>query len=88
MTTIHDEEKIEEIFNLAEALGGWEQEKVYNAMKLYAEHIHQKTIDECIACVPIIEDVYSEYEESPENRLIAYRQFQKLTLTNLNQLKK
>lgn len=59
MNTIHDENKIKE---LMVTRFGYESTEVYKMtysvnevkelMRFYAEHIREKTIDECIACVP------------------------------------
>lgn len=65
MTTIHDEEKIKELIEKSDPILTYfyppkQKISVDNAMKAYAEHIRQKTIDECIACVPDARDVRLE----------------------------
>lgn len=72
MNTIHDENKIKEMnesfcryfdfdYDSEQAL---EHKK---DLKEYAEHIRNKTIDECIACVPEIKDIGYETEQEKPN---------------------
>lgn len=88
MKTIHDENKIGEIktiyYDVYDSKGG---RIVYdfgieNAMKKYAEYIHEKTIDECIACVPLTGTNHCEcsYCECHDD-------CREQTITNLNNLK-
>jgi hypothetical protein len=54
---IHDEEKIKELvskycLDVPRFTPGGVTVSVINAIKEYANHIRQKTIDEAIACVP------------------------------------
>lgn len=85
MNTIHDENKIKELENNDLS---WTDN-----MRQYAEYIREKTIDECIACVPNKEkekDI-SEYEDYEDFVLsVCYKVFntcREQTITNLNQLK-
>lgn len=69
MNTIHDENKIRELFN--------DDRSWSDNMKEYAEYIREKTIDECIACVPDKKhEAWTDHNDCREK-----------TITNLTQLK-
>lgn len=95
MNTIHDENKIKELENNDLS---WTDN-----MRQYAEYIREKTIDECIACVPEIKDIgYEKEQEKPNLQDEVLADFYETkaeaffagcdktvekTITNLNQLK-
>lgn len=48
MNTIHDENKIEEIYKTCCSYGCTSSQEIVICMKEYAKYIREKTIDECI----------------------------------------
>ena len=61
---------------------------IEESMKEYAEHIRNKTIDECIACVP--QKMIELCVSGDEYKLYAKKQYntcREQTITNLNKLK-
>lgn len=95
MTTIHDEGKIKELLesNIEEACNFLHTAKVVpryaveSILKEYAEHIRQKTIDECIACVPKPGGVLDRLPLATEDMEWTYECVVEETITNLEQLK-
>ena len=87
MKTIHDENKIDEILNDAYYITEIDQlgiMKIAESMQEYAEYMIEKTIDECIACVPKLDTDPANYQSEQVMGLnFAIEQ----TITNLNKLK-
>lgn len=108
MKKIHDENKIKEMTESYCRYFDFEYDSEQaiehkKDMKEYAEHIREKTIDECIACVPEVKDIgYEKGQEQPNIQDETLADFYdtkaeaffagcdetvKNTITNLNNLK-
>jgi len=95
MNTIHDENKIKE---LMVTRFGYESTEVYKMtysvnevkelMRFYAEHIREKTIDECISCVPDEgKNVTFAGKTMNQSGIGAWDWCREQIITNLNNLK-
>ena len=93
MTTIHDEEKIKELvskycLDTFRFVPDGISVSAIRAMQEYAEYIRQKTIDECIACVPNMEDAVTNPESWTYDMIWGYKTCKEATISKIEQLKK